>query len=141
MRARFLWVVLSSLALIAPSRSSPIYTTPLQVSISKVERTQRWEMRGPLPGTVEFVEANQGEEILVVHLLVKTKESITLNGFGIIEDTRKKNEHCKTNMVGWEGDVHPDGIAIPFRIPKGLRVKKFVIRDPAIQLDIIEKRL
>jgi len=142
MTTKFLLVVLvlSFLALIAPSHAGQTNTIPLQVSISKVERTQRWEMRGPFPGTVGFVEAKEGEEILVLYLRVKSKGSITLTGFGIIDDTGKKNEKCKTNIMGWEGDVPPAGIAIPFTIPKGLRVKKLAIRDPAMEINIPEKR-
>lgn len=140
MTAKFLLVVLGFLALITPSHAGQTSTAPLQVSISKVERTQRWEMRGPFPGTVGFVEAKEGEEILVVHLRVKSEGPITLNGFGIIDDTGKKNEQCKTNIMGWEGAVPPGGIAIPFTIPKGLRVKKLAIREPAMEINISEKR-
>lgn len=129
-------VVIGSMILITPSYAGEA----LQVNISKVERTQRWEMSGPFPGTVGFVEAKEDEEILVVHLRVKSEGPIMLNGFGIIDDTGKKNEQCKTNIMGWEGSVPPDGIAIPFTIPRGLRVKKLVIRDPAMEINISEKQ-
>jgi len=140
MTAKFLLVVLGFLALIVPSHAGQTNTILSQVSVNKVERTQRWEMRGPFPGTKGFVEAKAGEEILVVHLRVKSEGSISLNGFGIIDDTGKKCEQCKTNIMGWEGDVPPGGIAIPFTIPKGLRVKKLAIRDPAMEINIPEKR-
>ena len=128
------------LALIAPSYAGQTNTIPLQVSISKVERTQKWQMRGPFPGTVGFLEAKEGEEIFVLYLTVKSEGSITLRGFGIIDDTGKKNEKCKTNIMGWEGGVPPGGIAIPFTIPKGLRVKKLAILEPALEINIPEKR-
>lgn len=139
MTAKCLLVALGFVGVITSPHAAESTTAAPQLSITKVERTQRWEMAGPFPGARGFVEAKQSEEILVVHLDVESHGPITLNGFELIDETGKKNEQCKTNIMGWDGDVPPGGIAIPFTIPKGLRVKKLSVRDPATEVNIPEK--
>lgn len=139
MITKSLSLAMCSLIILGLAYAGKTNVSPLQVIISKVERTQKWEMHGPFPGTEGFVQAKNGEEILVVYLHVKADGPIAMNGFGIIDETGKKNEACRTEIMGWEGDVPRDGIAIPFTIPKGLVVKRLIVGDPAMEISIPEE--
>ncbi len=114
--------------------------SPLVVTIRDVQRTQKWEMAGPFPGTTGFVEAQQGEEILVIRLHVQSDGPVALNGFGLIDGTGKKCDACTTNVLGWEGNVPPTGIAVPFRVPKNTQVKRLTIKEPSMELQLPEAR-
>ncbi len=133
------------LGVMSTARSSELHaaaakSSPPVVTIRDVQRTQKWEMAGPFPGTVGFVEAQEGEEILVIRLHVKSDGPVALTGFGLIDGTGKKCDACTTSVLGWEGNVPPTGIAVPFRVPKNTQVRRLTITEPPMELHLPEAR-
>jgi hypothetical protein len=111
----------------------------LEITVVEVKRLQEWTLPSSSFLTVLPMKPKEGYEVALVCLKVKHGlDAISLSGFEAYDEAGNK---YKAEVLGYEKMAKQFDLDVPFFVPKGTRLKKFVVKEPSVEVDCFQAAL